>query len=461
MKTSWLVVLALAPAVVLAAQDYAWQWPLAPEVPEASAYRVPLDAAVYRAAWWPDLRDVRVIDADGRAVPSIVRPAVDRAPVIREEDVPWFTLPQAANRGGGGDLNVVVQRDRAGQVLSIRNQPARTDQAAAPDPALLVDLGQDPARVRALRLEPGGPARDIDVAYRIEASADLRNWSLLDAGARLVALRNQGQELRNDRVPLDTRLRYVRLTPLQDAGTVVRGIRAEVSEPQAGPEWQWLDAVAQPPVKARDGDFRYRVAGRFPAQRLRLTLPANSSVRWRVSASDDVAGRDAPDWRVVAFDWTTWRLADKGAGESPPLVLPAPESAHRWRLQQVGPASALPSAPRLELGYRAGDVVFLAQGRSPYRLVAGRADAAVVPDVVQPVLAAMRVREGAAWEPPVAAAGAASELAGAAAYRPAPKPVDWKQWILWGVLMAGALVVAAFALRLLRENRRPDSGPGA
>ena len=63
-----LLVLALLPLGTQASADFARQWPLQLSRPDAGAYRVPLDASVYQAAHWRDLRDVRVLDADGKPV---------------------------------------------------------------------------------------------------------------------------------------------------------------------------------------------------------------------------------------------------------------------------------------------------------------------------------------------------------------------------------------------------------
>ena len=34
---------------------------------------------------------------------------------------------------------------------------------------------------------------------------------------------------------------------------------------------------------------------------------------------------------------------------------------------------------------------------------------------------------------------------------PPPPPTPWKQWVLWGVLVLGATIIAGFALSLLRR----------
>ena len=42
-------------------------------------------------------------------------------------------------------------------------------------------------------------------------------------------------------------------------------------------------------------------------------------------------------------------------------------------------------------------------------------------------------------------------LAGAAALTPAPVERDWKAWLLWALLVGGALIVAGFAFSLLKK----------
>src|SRR5690606_2088458 len=89
--------LALLPMSAQAADDFARQWPLQLSQPDAGAYRVPLDASVYAAAHWRDLRDVRVIDADGKPVASVVyAAATPLAGPLRTVELQWFALPVSA-----------------------------------------------------------------------------------------------------------------------------------------------------------------------------------------------------------------------------------------------------------------------------------------------------------------------------------------------------------------------------
>lgn len=92
--------------------------------------------------------------------------------------------------------------------------------------------------------------------------------------------------------------------------------------------------------------------------------------------------------------------------------------------------------------------MFLAQGAAPYSLAAGSVRATRREAPLQPMVDAMREQRGAAWQPASAKLGPPQDLAGAAALAPQR---DWKRWLLWGVLVLGALVVAGFAASLLRK----------
>ncbi len=210
--------MALLPLTAQAADDFATQWPLQLAQGDAGAYRVVLDEGVYRAAYWRDLRDVQVIDADGRPMASAVQAAaMPTAGPARQVALDWFALPASAATTAGWDLSVVVQRDAGGNVVSVRNTLGAAG-AAKGDPSWLVDLGRQAGQVQALRVEWEGEPTALDLGYRLEGSEDLRRWQVLDPEVRLVRLRNQGRQLSSDRVALSTTLRYLRLVPLQRDG---------------------------------------------------------------------------------------------------------------------------------------------------------------------------------------------------------------------------------------------------
>ena len=109
------------------------------------------------------------------------------------------------------------------------------------------------------------------------------------------------------------------------------------------------------------------------------------------------------------------------------------------------------AVPTLKLGYRPEVVVFLAQGKPPYALVAGSARAQRADAPLPQLVDALRVQRGQEWQPATATLGQPQALAGANALTPAPVERDWKAWLLWALLIGGALIVAGFAFSLLKK----------
>lgn len=449
--------LPLLPSMALAADDFARQWPLQLSRADAGAYRVPLDASVYTAAHWPDLRDVRVVDADGVLVASAVQAAAELgATPAQRVELPWFVVP-ASPATASGDLSVVVQRGADGR-LSIRNALGAGAGDGA-DPVWLVDLGAQAPQLRALRVEWADPAATVDVGYRLEASSDLRSWQVIDPQVRLLQSSNQGRVLRQDRIALATSQRYLRLVPLQRHGApALRRLLGELGTRAEAGDWQWQDLRADAAGDPRKG-FIYTLRGRFPVQRIDVAMPANTTATWQLASREAPAGKDpARDgWRVHAGRWNTWSLSEAGQLQrSPPLSLDSTVMDRQWRLLAQG--AAVSEAPVLRLGYRPGSVVFLAQGKPPYALVAGSAAEVAASAPLAPLLAGLRERHGPQWQPAAAALGQGTERTGESAYQPAVPPRDWKRALLWVVLVVGALVVAGFALALLRGGRGQPGG---
>ena len=99
----------------------------------------------------------------------------------------------------------------------------------------------------------------------------------------------------------------------------------------------------------------------------------------------------------------------------------------------------------------------LGRAGDSYRLVAGSARSARADSPLAHLIEALRKSRGQDWQPADASLGASAPLAGDAALTPPAPQRDWRSWMLWGVLVAGALIVAGFALSLLR-NTQPPAG---
>ena len=445
-KLAWVLMLPLL-AFAATRDDYASQWPLALQDADGGAYRVVLDRAVYRQLQSPRLQDLVVVNVQGTPVATAVFPA--DAPLAQAGAsvvVPWFRLPVDAGRPGR-DIAAISEIATDGSLRRVELRGPGTTTTATGDGGFVIDTSQLRGPLEALRFT-WSDATPFDRGYRISASDDLRQWRDVDADARLVQLLNNDQRIVEERIALPAvQARYLRLLPRspQTTALAVTGVTAERVGSAAAPALLWEELQGRR-VEGPDGlAFEFVLDGRFPVEAADVVSAGNSTRGWTLESRDD----DASAWRSAASPWVAYRIDSGGkASRSPPQPLHGGLRHRHWRLLAREPFAG--AAPVLRLGYRPEVVVFLAEGAPPFALLAGSARAwrqdAPLPQLVE----ALRAERGRDWQPATATLGTRQALAGDAALQPLEAPTDWKRWLLWGVLVAGALLVAGFAFSLLR-----------
>lgn len=438
----------LVPLLAFAAarDDYARQWPLDLHDDSAGAYRVALDREVYRSAQLPSLRDVDVLNADGVPVPSALFAAGQPlAQSSRHAELPWFPLPAGA-AVGAADIAVRIERAPDGSVRRVETRlPAAGQPAAVAPDAWLVDASNVREGIVALELAWSSTTNALDSAYRVEGSDDLREWRVLQPRAQLLDLERAGQRLQQRRIALDGTAKYLRLLPNGTGiAPALTGVRAELAPAATALAWSWESLPGRAIVDRGVTVYTYELDGRFPIERADVALPGNSASEWTLQSRD---AEDAP-WQARAGPWVGYRVGVAGADRSAAQALAGVIRDRYWRLSSRTPVNGMPT---LRLGYRPEVIVFVAQGSGPFAVVAGSARAsrglAPVPQLVE----ALRMQHGNDWQPADATLGPPDMLAGDAALAPAPAQRDWKAWLLWGILVGGALVVSGFAFSLLRR----------
>ena len=446
---AWMLALSPLLAVAAARDDYATQWPLR-VAGDDGAYRVVLDAGVYRQAQSPTLDDVAVLDAGGIEVPSALFAS---APAVRERQaraLPFFPLPASADDAARiGDLSVIAELSADGRVLRVASSTAAPTAATQ---AWLVDASALPAPPLALELQWAASGVSFEQACRVEASDDLRSWWPVADRAPLVDLQHAGSRLLQRRIVLaGAAARYYRIILLQPApAPAVQAVRALLPPSPAATDWQWRVLPTQRQRPGRDASFEFILDGRFPVGQADVALAGNHAIEWRLDSRDD---EDAA-WIPRAGPWMAFALDSAGqASRSPPRMLTRVVRDRYWRLRT---RATVPAAPLLRLGYRPEALVFLAQGAAPYALVAGSGHAHRQAAPLPQLLDTLRSQRGTGWHPADAGLGIPRPLAGDAARTAAPR--DWRTLVLWGVLVLAALVVVAFALSLLRAPRDERAG---
>lgn len=446
-----------ATPVALAAtpQDFAMSLPIETNG-EGAAWQIELSTEVYTWSQDPALRDLMVFNAEGHAVP--VASWHGAAPKqVREQraDVPLLALPVDKETPAGNDLRLLVERDASGRLQRIDASDTSGAADVTPSRDALIDLSAFAHGIDALELRWSAPTTGVIARYSIDASDDLQRWRSLRNDAAIVLLEQDGARVERREISLPgARGRYLRLHRL-DAGPLLEGLSAQArrTEYEAGASTplNWQTATLESDPASAGTRFAVHLPAALPVEALRIDLGSdNALAQITLSSPSASTGKAQTAWseyaRFVAFRLRQGEaLIDSGE-----IVLPHKIRQQDFRLESRTP---LAHAPTLSFGYRPERIVFLAEGAGPYQLVVGSLRERRVDAPLEAAMASLRGQFGEHWQPPIAQLGAAHESGGAQALTTAPIPPDWRRWLLSGVLVAGAGVVATIALSLLRGKR--------
>ena len=134
---------------------------------------------------------------------------------------------------------------------------------------------------------------------------------------------------------------------------------------------------------------------------------------------------------------------------NPPADVVA-EHDRYWQLETSYPGGwPAARAPRLRLGWHAHELLFVPKGEPPFTLAFGRTGAENAAAPIEALLAGLGTPETLA-RPEPATLGPKRDLAGADALA-APRPI--RRIVLWAVLVAAVLALAALVVRAARDMK--------
>lgn len=440
--------------------------------------RLALPLAALQVSRSPRWADVRVLDTQGRPVPSAWLPTgsdaasghTDEAASGAAIPIPRFAwpAPSATDASAAGNDGLRVRVDSAGAVVRIESSSGRASAPplASPPRVWLLDLTGLPRSGRPISqlvLDWSHRVEGYSATVQVEASDDARRWVPV-ASSPLLELPGDtaAPQVKQVDWPAGTATpRYLRLAfsqPLDLTGSAVRL--------QSTPEPEVLshETVKFQPVAGDSqtpAHWALDLRGAVPVKQLRLALPqVNTVVGMRLEQRAD----ERQPWRAVAT-FVAWRLMRDGREErSAPVewddTMQAQPARH-WRLVPDTRTARLPAEP-LEaiLGWRAPQLLFVAQGGGDLRLAVGRerdTDHTVdwrtlVPGADRALLARLpEARLGAFTAQAAAPTGLAEQLKESSTE-------DHRRWALWAVLGVAVLGLGGLAWRLGRDMRTGGEG---
>jgi hypothetical protein len=451
----------------LSADDFDWHASLATERSEG-LHQLQLGQDALLAATQSGLRDLRIFNASGEALPMAQLPA--GAPAATEHGAPvalhMAPLPSSpqAQQSALAEYAVRWVRDRERTTLEIGTGAPKPDQTREPG-GYLVDLRPLKDKQGELMLHFAADAPDYANTATISGSDDLVTWRPLASG------------------PL------ARNRQLGDAA--VQRSTFDLHHPPAFARVQWSGGVAP---KLDGASFREQLPARVvPAPRTPLELAAVQDARWLIDVPvglpltrimihvaqpnqalhvellcpqvgavltdrqhllRQLSSRTSPEpWFVCARNIEVFRADRAGEWiENAPIAIPGHPT--RLLLQVVDPKDYRGPAPSVEAEWLPVRIAFLARAPGPYQLAVGHEGAEEGPRLD---LAGMLPRDDAAGThlplAQVAQITPTNAVQGATrATRLARSQARWR-WSLWGVLLLAVVALAALAWRLARNIR--------
>lgn len=410
-------------------------------------YRLQLPIEVLFASRHGDLRDLRVFNAEGEALPYSLRTSAASEKRVRSE-VQARIFPLRGQSGSAAAESVKVVRSTAGTILEITPTTAGQDKQELLR-GWLLETGAGDLPLERLQLDWTAQADGFQ-RLRIEVSDDLEHWRALGEG-QLARLDFNGQRIEQNDIALPGEpARYLRLwweSPEQAAQLL--GATLSGSRSSTGPiPMLWSEPLA---AKAdADGAFSWSLPLALPVERVRIPLEqSNTLAPVLVSGRRDGNVQWSPLARGVLY-----RLPGEG-GEITQEELELPGgSISQLRLQPDARGGGLGgTTANLSVGVRATEVVFLARGGEPYQLAVGGAsvsDGSLPIGTLVPGFEAKRLSG-------MGEAQLKGRLQSSGQVAQAPEAKSdgrWKRYGLWALLLGGVILLGLMAVSLLRQNRQ-------
>jgi Protein of unknown function (DUF3999) len=428
---------------------------------------VDLPFEVYSASRKPALGDLRVVNSAGEAVPF----ALGLAPIETTQGaskslalMPFYAASSASVASTDG-VTLTKLGDQLSLVISPKASKSAPGQVLKAYYADLRELaeGSKAPLVQSLNLNLQAGA-DLSAALMVETSDDLKSWRTIAQAAPVFRLSRSGQVLSNTLIEFtSTPIRYLRLSsPNGGEPIALVDVTVKLASKVAVRPLQWvvLEGVAAPAlskeVRVPKNTFDYDAGVGLPITRINLNFADPNTL-----APVKVLARRATDqaWENLQSE-TMYRMnMASGEARNTDVLLRSSNPNYRyWQVQIDERAGEFASkVPKLRLGFAPARLVFTARGSPPFAVLIGNAQA-------EPLALSMNSlvpgnQEGAGL------GSALSSLDLTQAVRRegmGPKVIDRsaeqrKQWILWGLLIAGVGTLAVFALKLLKEPGKEAS----
>ncbi|MFW2374796.1 MAG: DUF3999 family protein, partial [Gammaproteobacteria bacterium] len=392
-----------------------------------------------------DMGDLRVFDAKGRAMPTLIlRKSVD--PVSEQKALSFYPLPGKADSGDSLS-GVDIERNAGGEVIRIHPRSQHLDSITeAAITRYLLDNQETGSELVQLILD-WSQARNGQVSLRIEHSDNLVQWHSLVPKAVLARLQHADDQLEQNVIDLPvSRSRFLRLTVLDaDADFSINEVSAQYRQ-SAMPVQNWLVLGTLKKLPEESGVYGFTIQSALKPEKIQLDTSGDTE--FYLSGKLYSRPNEKSVWRLRDRDFVQYVIKQGEQWFRSQALSLGYITDPSYRLE-LNNAQDLPEAQnlRIKLLMPAYEVVFIAAGKAPFSLAWGNAD--MEPDNYAMESLFEQFKQGADDLETVV-------LERSLILENMEQPqvvvaIDWKAIILWSVLILGVLLAGLMAYQLKNE----------
>lgn len=412
-------------------------------------YELEIPEVVYQHTNRNDLGDLRVFNNSGQVVPHALRDLhPEKTAQLKTQSAPYFPLYKTTNKNSG-DLHLNIQRSTNGDVINISNK-AETPQTSEQLNGYLVDLRQWMQPIDTLKFELDAPKGTSFIRkLNISISDDLTKWNLISNNKALVNLSYNNHHLRENIVKLSVPVtKYLRIQFTDDnPGVTITGINVSSTKLSQQKKYNWKPATVAA-NSDRFGEYLFQHSLKSPLQKLRIKLPENNTVvNAKVFSKDD----EAKTWQYQGST-LLYRLSVDGVNlQQNELIVNASRDTH-WRLQIDQQGGGIGSSlPVIELAWLPQQLVFVARGEPPYKLAWGSALVSPVTQNASQLLIGVGQGNNDTMLSEAGWLEVSVKEVNLTALQAPTKTVNWRQGVLWSVLIIASATLIWMAMRLMSK----------
>lgn len=418
--------------------DFAQQWPVS--ALGEGAYAINLNEEIYRIVQKPDLSDLVAFNAAGEALPFGPMPAFYGPMPATWVQAKTFSLPKEASQNPDL-LKLHVQRSAAGELRLDADFANQISVTQTHD--WIIEIAAVDQAIETLQVELSGQAGDFNAQLVVQASQDLQQWQHLNT-ASIVSLQQDGQRLQRLQIELPgSSAKYLRVQSLDaPAGLLISGFKLK-QRPFGivrSPPLQWLQANY---LKKDGRGFVYELPARISPEQFNIELNNTNAI-----AQFSIAARQNElDYWQPQSSLTVFRLRAAGVSLDNEASSVQSGRVRYWRIESN---TEIDEAPVLKFSYRPEQFLLLTHGAAPYFIAAGSMKAQRDQYPLDVLVSQVKQNQGRDWKPAEVSLGKAVKAIGNMEDI-SRMPTDWRNILLWSVLLLGAAAVVLMVLKLLSQ----------